>query len=83
MEAVEYMISWFGVLPSEYDIYDELGKLSPLISTEQNFHVQDIMFVGRKNATDNDAIKRAIMKCGSLTFEYYSAITEPYYNEKT
>ena len=83
MEAVEYMVSWFGVLPNEYDIYDELGKLSPIISTEKNFHVQDIMFVGRKNATDNDAIKRAIMKCGSLTFEYYSAITEPYYNEKT
>ena len=83
MEAVEYMVSWFGVLPSEYDIYDELGKLSPFISTEENFHVQDIMFVGRKNATDNDVIKRAIMKCGSLTFEYYSALDEPYYNNKT
>ncbi|WP_407432089.1 C1 family peptidase [Methanobrevibacter sp.] len=83
MEAVEYMVSWFGALPNEYDIYDELAKLSPIISTEKNFHVQDIMFVGRKNATDNDAIKRAIMKCGSLTFEYYLAIDEPYYNEKT
>ena len=82
-DAVEYMVSWFGVFPSEYDVYDELGKLSPLISTEEIIHVQDIMFVGRHNATDNDAIKRAIMKCGSLTFEYYSAIGEPYYNEKT
>ena len=78
----EYALSWFGVLPTEYDSYDELGKLSPLIISEDKIHVFDVIFAkSRANSTDNDALKRAILKCGSVTtgFTWNASC----YNDKT
>lgn len=40
-----YLLSWLGMFPSRYDSYDELGKISPLISTNEDIHVQDMIFV--------------------------------------
>ena len=82
--ALEYSLSWFGPFPTEYDTYDELGKLSPIITTDENIHVQDAIIVKqRKNFTDNDGFKKAIMKYGSLHVTYNPALGAPYYNSKT
>ena len=75
-QGLEYILSWFGVFPTEYDSYDELGKLSPLISSDENIHILDAIIVNpRKNFTDNDAAKIAILRCGSITTGYFSNST--------
>ncbi len=83
-QGLVYILSWMGVLPTEADIYDELGKISPFIDTGENIHIQDAIFVpSRKNFTDNDALKRAIIECGSVTTGYYSINNATYTNEST
>ena len=71
IQGLEYAVSWFGVFPSDYDVYDELGKLSPLIASGENIDIFDVISVNpRSNFTDNDALKRAILKCGAISFGY-------------
>lgn len=83
-QGLQYLISWFGIFPSKYDVYDELGKLSPLISTDENIHVYDVLFIEpRVNSLDNKALKRAIMECGSSTLSFFATLQEGFYNEKT
>ncbi|WP_407431622.1 C1 family peptidase [Methanobrevibacter sp.] len=83
-QALEYFISWIGVFPEEYDEYDELGKLSPVITTDNNIHVLDAIFVpSRKNSTDNDALKKAILKCGSVNVGYRASLAPDVLNPNT
>ena len=82
--ALAYLLSWLGPYPSEFETYDELGKLSPILEAEENLHIQDAIILSpRENATDNDAIKKAIMKYGGLDVTYYACQDKPYYNENT
>ena len=82
MEGLSYLISWFGAVPAKYDSYDALGKISPLISSDENIHIQNVVFVNpRKNSTDNDGVKRAILKYGGIASSYYEDSAN--YNEKT
>ena len=79
-----YYSSWLGVSPAEYDTYDELGKISSLIATPEDVHIKDIVFVpARNNSTDNDQIKRALLKYGALAISYYHDFNPQYYNETT
>nr|MCR5026287.1 hypothetical protein [Methanobrevibacter sp.] len=86
-QGLEYVINWLGMLPSEDDTYDELGKLSPVLSSSDDVHIFDAIIINsRKNFTDNDAVKEAILKCGSITTGYYhdygnayNEITHSYY----
>ena len=79
-----YILSWLGALPSEYDAYDAYGKISPIILTKDNIHIQDaIVLPARKNSTDNDAIKHAIIDYGSLIIGYASNLAPPIYNKNT
>ncbi len=72
-QGLEYVLSWFGVMPSEFDTYDQLGKLSPLITSNDKIHIFDAAFANpRKNATDNDMLKKLILMCGSVTTGYYN-----------
>ena len=83
-QGLEYILGWLGVFPSKYDTYDEIGKISPLVSSAENIHIQDALFVpSRNNATDNDKLKRAIIDCGSVTTGYYVSNNESHMNEKT
>jgi predicted outer membrane repeat protein len=84
IEGLQYLTSWFGIFSSEYDPYDEIGKLSPVITTDEKIHIQDAVFIEpRENSTDNDAIKRAIMKYGSIKAGYYYSLNPLYYNKET
>ena len=40
-----YLLSWLGAFIQDADTYDEMGKLSPLITTQKDIHVQDLMFI--------------------------------------
>ncbi len=66
--AMAYLLSWFGAFPNAGDTYDELGKISPIITTPYDVHVQDIIIIPRDpNYADNNTnVKIAIMKYGSL-----------------
>ena len=85
-----YLLSWFGAFPKGYDDYDELGKISPLIRTDEDIHIQDIIFISHKFG-DNESInnvKRAILKYGALDACIFSKASSDdgnsvYYNETT
>jgi C1A family cysteine protease len=84
LSALPYVVSWLGMLNYYDDEYDEVGKISPIIISPDNIHVQDSVIVPpRANSTDNNAIKEAILKYGSLSVTYYSTTKEPYYNKNT
>ena len=66
--AYGYLLNWFGVLPEEYDEYDELGKISPLINSEESIHIQDIVFTPYTagDFESIDSVKKAILDYGAL-----------------
>jgi C1A family cysteine protease len=69
--AAAYALAWFGVFSSEYDAYDQLGKISPLIAPTSAIHFQDMIIIpARKNATDNNPIKEAVLKYGAVGVGY-------------
>lgn len=83
-EAIEYLISWIGAFPEEYDEYDELGKLSPIIISDESIHVLDAIFIPRRNNfTDNNDLKQAILKCGAVNTAYYQSRNPTDYNPET
>ena len=83
-EALSYFLSWIGPFPKEYDTYDELGKLSPILFTDKNIHIQDAILLKEiKNSSDIEEYKKAVMKYGAIAITYYAYQEAPYYNNKT
>ncbi|MBO7719636.1 MAG: peptidase C1, partial [Methanosphaera sp.] len=62
--SLGYLTGWLGPVNDEDDIYRLTSLLSPVLNS--TFHVQDIITISRKNFTDNDNIKRALMTYGSV-----------------
>ncbi len=88
--AIGYLLSWFGAFPGAYDTYDELGKVSPALTTENDIHIQDIIIIHNDLSSEaNLKIKEAIVKYGSVSSYLLSKATSDggtptgYYNEKT
>ena len=82
--AVGYLISWLGISPTEYDSYDELGKISPIISSSNDVHIFDAVFVpARNNVTDNYLIKKAIIDYGALAVSCFAVEDGIYFNTNT
>ena len=82
--GASYALSWLGVFSSEYDTYDELGKISPIIAPHDAIHFQDIVTIEpRTSPTDNDGLKQALMKYGALAVFYHSEQVLPYTNMNT
>ena len=91
VNGIAYLVSWLGTFSRDYDSYDELGKISPLIRTDEDVHVQDFMFI-RNTPGDEDSlnrIKEAILKYGALDACILSKSSSDdgaptgYYNENT
>ena len=82
--AVGYLISWLGISPTEYDSYDELGKISPIIASSNDVHIFDAVFVpARNNVTDNYLIKKAIIDYGALAVSCFAVEDGIYFNTNT
>ncbi|MDO5852403.1 MAG: C1 family peptidase [Methanobacteriaceae archaeon] len=86
--SMGYLASWLGVVNSSDDPYQDFNMISPKI--DEIFHIQDIIWIDtKKNVTDNDKIKEAIIKYGALetTYchnnKYYNEITHSYYLNET
>ena len=79
--GLAYALSWLGIVNSEYDAYDELGKISQILFTPDSYHLTDAMFVNSNNRT---AIKEALLKYGALTIHINGANPNNlYYNSTT
>ncbi|WP_298524320.1 C1 family peptidase [uncultured Methanobrevibacter sp.] len=85
--GTSYLLSWLGAFPQDADTYDELGKISPVITTLNDIHVQDVMFIPNNEIPNGTQLKLAIMKYGALDVSYFGQSTydekNPYYNENT
>ncbi len=82
--GANYALSWLGVFSSEYDVYDELGKISPIIAVNSTVHFQDIICVRPcENGSDIEHVKKAVLKYGGLYVKYFAAQESPYFNEET
>ena len=85
--SVGYLLSWLGAFTQDADTYDEMGKLSPIITTQNDIHIQDVMFTPNRETPNGTQLKLAIMKYGSIDVSYngqstYDEVT-PYYNPNT
>ena len=79
-------LSWLSVLSTEYDNYDELGKVSIASFVPYgSYHIQDAIIIPTRNsALDNDKLKDALVKYGGLTVHLYGAsANNDYYNPDT
>ena len=78
-------LSWIGTINTEYDTYDELGKLSITAFADDAYHIQDCIIIPkRKNALDNAKLKDALINYGGLTVHLYGAsANNDYYNPVT
>lgn len=85
--AVSYLLSWLGVFTENMDSYDEMGKISPVIATTKNIHVQDVIFIANDEIPNGTKLKEAIMKYGSIFVSYYGQSqydeVSLYYNPET
>ncbi|WP_407413481.1 C1 family peptidase, partial [Methanobrevibacter sp.] len=87
LASVSYLLSWLGAIPYEADTYDELGKITVPITTNQDIHVQDVIFIPNNEIPNGTQMKLAILKYGSLDVSFFgqSSFNEenPYYNPET
>ena len=85
IEASSYLIGWYGPVLEEYDVYDEVGKLSPYLTSVDYdiIHVQDVILMPNNLETNNSEIKMAIMKYGAVTGCYHAEYgTEGFYDSQ-
>ncbi len=77
------LISWLGPVLEKDDPYDDYSTLSTLM--DAFMHVQNVYYLpARTSATDNDAIKKAIMDYGAVSVLMYSEFDNPlYWNSDT
>lgn len=66
-----YLISWLGPVLESDDNYVANTLFSKVINSIM--HVQNVLFIQRKNYTDNDAIKKAIMDYGAVQTPIYAS----------
>ncbi len=84
--SVAYLISWLGAFIEDANPFDEVGKISQIITTLEDIHVQDAMFIPNE-IPNGTQIKEAIIKYGALDVTYFGQSTfdqeNPYFNPKT
>ena len=81
--AIMYALSWLGPIDEEEDTFDMLAKFTRLIDAKK-IHVQDVILIPPRDVSyDIDYIKQAILKCGSVTTDFYSLEEEPNFNIET
>ncbi len=80
-------LSWFSAFTSEYDPYDELGKIGLMSIYENSYHVYKVINIpARENSLDNSKLKEALVKYGEICIPISGSATnnlKQYYNETT
>ena len=78
-----YLIDWLGVFPEEYEEYDELGKISPVVITPDDLHIQNVVVIpeSKKPGDNMKSIKSALVKYGAVAVSHLADFNESkYYN---
>ena len=70
-----YALSWYGVLPTDA-AYDDRGMIADSDMGVPRIHVQDAMFIYTGMDDTIDQLKRAIMKYGAVTVQYWTSDPE-------
>ena len=87
LASAGYLLSWLGAIPYGADTYDELGKITMPIVTDQNIHIHDIIFIPNNEIPNGTQMKLAILKYGSLDVSFFGQASYDdevtYYNPKT
>lgn len=82
--AATYFLSWLGVTNQETDVYDELGKISPVFDDEKKYFIYDVVYIApRESFMDNYKYKEAILKYGAVGVEVNAGFNSTNYNELT
>lgn len=77
--AIAYFTGWLGAVNESDDEYQLNSLISPLL--DNVISIQNIIFLERKDYTDNDAIKKAILDYGAVYTSIYSTGSRnQYYN---
>lgn len=63
--GIGYLTSWLGPINDSDDEYSDQSLLSPIF--DSFIHIQNILTLKRTSYTDNDEIKKAIMKYGAVS----------------
>ena len=80
-DGMAYYLSWLGIVNAENDVYDELGKLSPILFDPDCYHILDAVMFNPDNIT---SMKEGLVKYGALTIlveganpntEFYNNVT--------
>ena len=76
-----YLVDWLGIFPDKYEEYDELSKISPVSTTPEDIHIQNVVIIpGSKKPGDREkAIKTALVKYGGVAISHYADFNESKY----
>ena len=66
-----YALSWYGVLPTDA-AYDDRGMIADSDMNVPRIHVQDAMFIYTGENNTIDQLKKAIIKYGAVTVQYWA-----------
>ncbi|WP_405295682.1 C1 family peptidase [Methanobrevibacter sp.] len=65
-----HSLSWYGIVTSKDDPFDERGMISSVVQTDERIHLQDAMIVfGGRNDT-NQLLKSAVINNGAASAQY-------------
>ena len=81
-----YLVNWLGIFPDKYEEYDELSKISPVSTTSDDLHIQNVVIIpdSKKPGDREKAIKTALVKYGAVAVNHYADFNESkYYNPVT
>lgn len=74
LSGVGYALSWYGVLAVD-GVYDDRGMIADTDMDVERIHVQDALFVYTGMNDTVELLKKAIIKYGAVTVQYY--VVEP------
>ena len=78
---IDYLVSWLGPIPEQYDSLDNFAKIDDLIFLNESIHIQDVMLIrGYNYGLTRDEIKMILMQYGAIATAYSWDTRAPDYN---
>ena len=71
---IAYLLSYIGIANESQDSFDELGKVSPIFLNKNSYHIQNLLMIPKRNASNPEQsaeidrqLKEALIKYGAVT----------------
>lgn len=71
--ASNYFLSWIGIVNTVDDEYDELGRVSAVIDSTDNYHIYDFVALPAYNISLIDDYKMFLIRYGALATSLHGA----------